>query len=180
MAIQAGPLRDPAGYLNLFAGDGLLDGERQHGGGPLAVFIGLARRRIDHANQTGCGSRTDAGLVAPVFDAATVLRTPVAGDHSPDTPRAQRDAEHDADNPEHETSSGSESLLVEPALLLLIFVLFQVLEMIAGSLAGDALGFGGIERHCGCCRPGTCSCRRCCAWFPKCARCAAMPMRFCR
>ena len=37
----------------------------------LAVFIGLARRRIDHANQTGCGSRTDAGLVAPVFDAAT-------------------------------------------------------------------------------------------------------------
>ena len=128
-------------------GNGLLDGERQHGGGQLAVFIGLARRRIDHANQTGCGSRTDAGLVAPVFDAATVLRTPVAGDHSPDTPRAQRDAEHDADNPEHETSSGSESLLVEPALLLLIFVLFQVLEMIAGSLAGDALGFGGIERR---------------------------------
>ena len=38
-------------------------------------------------------------------------------------------------------------MLVEPALLLLIFVLFQVLEMIAGSLAGDVLGFGGIERR---------------------------------
>ena len=32
MAIQAGPLRDPAGYLNLFAGDGLLDGGHDVGG----------------------------------------------------------------------------------------------------------------------------------------------------